>query len=82
MALIGRAVESVKLRESSRRAKQRDEKLEAEEEEEERKAETKKAEEKKRDDAAKAKLKPQQEGKEGKVRKRDNIWASESRGWD
>lgn len=69
MALIGRAVESVKLRESARRAKHRDEKLEAEVEEEEKKAE----QEKKKKTLAKAKLKKVGD-KDGKVRKRELMW--------
>jgi hypothetical protein len=70
VALIGRAVESVKLRESARRAKQRDEKLEAEAEEEKKEEEKKAAREKKKK-AAKVK-KP--EGKVSKLRKRDIMW--------
>ena len=74
MALMGRAVESVKVRESARRAKHRDEKLEAEVEEEEKKAEEKKAaREKKRKALAMTKAK-KSEGKASEVRKRDIMW--------
>ena len=73
MALIGRAVESVKLRESARRAKQRDEKLEAEAEEEKKEEEKKAAREKKKKPLAMAKVK-KFEGKVSKLRKRDITW--------
>lgn len=73
MALIGRAVESVKLRESARRAKQRDEKLEAEAEEEKKEEEKKAAREKKKKALAMAKVK-KFEGKASKLRKRDIMW--------
>jgi len=70
-ALIGRAVESVKMRESARRAKHRDERLEAEIEEEEKKEEEKKVTmEKKKKAAALAKVKKLQV----KPSKRDIVW--------
>jgi MoxR-like ATPase len=83
VALIGRAVESVKLRESARRAEQRDDKLEAEAEEEEKKEEEKKAaREKKKKALAMAKAK-KLDGKVSKLRKRDIMWERRNHGqWE
>jgi hypothetical protein len=66
-------VESAKLRESARRAKHRDEELEAEMEEEEKKAEEKEAREKKKKAVEMAKVK-KLEGKVSKASKRDIMW--------